>query len=493
MDEKNNLWDPEQIAGYGSGIYEAAVRLLAKHGMLIEDELWRDRILSHSGTSEKDQRIYFPEELIRNTVPFGKPSGFKLDWMENSFHFRRNDPDANGFRLRVGGFAMAVFDPELGGIRPSTTKDLEEAISLCNVLGIGGHYPCTATDIHPSLRNIMAHKMCLTKSDIHSTHVCSGIEQAEIIHAMHTAAGPECQMPLTLTIVTPFRIEETNLKVIRNFIEKDIDKKSVRIVPVGYGLSGMNYPITLGGAWTMCLAEHIGLYLSASLLESGFDIAPSVGPVGVAPVDLKAMCISGGNPSQAFYTFANTILAHAVLGEDWRQFPEAEVPLWASSPLPDEQAAIEKLTNALMAIQRNAGMFGRLGNLCVDDVFSCEQLLLDMEIINHCRDSVNTFGKVEEFMSTEDLESEVEDFITNDVSFMMADSTLKNLRILCPESDKTFFRGKLASLTDKNHSRLLNECATRKKELLSKYNFSLGESIEKEIDKIYNQAEAKFS
>ncbi len=490
---KNHILNIDEIEKHSAEIYEVSVRLLAKHGMLIEDDFWRKRILNHQGTSEKNNRIHFSEALIREAIPFGKESGFKLDWTEDSFLFRKNDPEPDGARLRVGGFSLSIFDPELNRIRPSKTSDMEEALMLCDVLGIGGHYPCSATDIHPALRNIMAHKMCLTKSRVNSTHVCTGLEQAEIIYAMHEVIGLEAQMPLTLTVITPFRIEETNLKNIRAFMEKDVDKRSIRIVPVGYGLSGMNYPITIAGSWAMCIAEHMGLYLAALLVESGFKIAPSVGPTGISPIDFRKMSIACGNPNQAFFTFANSVLVHALFGEKRDGVWEPEVPLWTCSPFPDEQAAIEKMSSALMGCQRGAKMYGRLGNLCVDDVFSCEQMLLDIELVNHAREAIQAFSKVDNFMDMENLEKEVEDFVQNDASFMMADSTMKNLRTFSPETGKYFFRGKLASLKVNNLSRALQKASDEKKELLKKYNFKLDNNKEKAIENIYLFAEKKFA
>ncbi|MDO9529642.1 MAG: hypothetical protein Q7J27_10855 [Syntrophales bacterium] len=48
-------------------------------------------------------------------------------------------------------------------------------------------------------------------------------------------------------------------------------------------------------------------------------------------------------------------------------------------------------------------------------------------------------------------------------------------------------------LKDRTYSRLLKEITARKKELLSKYTFSLDESKKLAIDKIYSEAVKKLS
>ncbi len=478
----------DKIESQGKKIYETAIALQVKYGMLVQDDFCRERILQHKGTRVEGERVFYSEELVREMIPFGsKDKGLFCDITEDSFHYRGNQEGNDGYRFRAGGFAMSVYDVEKGTARASTAKDLEEALMLCDVLNIGGHYPCTATDCDPRLRNIAAHFMCLTKSRVSCTHVCAGIEQADIIHRMHQVLGPEAQMPITMTIVTPFRIEETNLQVIRHFIEKGVAPKSLRIVPVGYGLSGMNYPITTGGSWALCLAEHMGLKITATLIKSGFDIAKAVGPVGLGPVDFQNMCLALGNPSQNFCHFANNILVHAALGRNWREYPHAEQGLWTGSPFPDTQAASEKLSTAIMGHLMGCKMYGRLGNLCVDDVFSCEQLLLDIELVKYAREMIGQFGKADAFMDMEGLMEEVGDYVENDVSFMMAGSTMKYLRELFPEPG-IFVHKKLAAIKETGSDSLLKQLSERKRELLKQYNFALPGEQQKELENIYEDA-----
>ncbi len=49
---------------------------------------------------------------------------------------------------------------------------------------------------------------------------------------------------------------------------------------------------------------------------------------------------------------------------------------------PDEQAAAEKVGTGLIMALLGVREFTNLGNLCVDDVFSAEQLVIDMEILD---------------------------------------------------------------------------------------------------------------
>ncbi len=486
-------FDADKIALKGKKIYETAVGLLRQHGMLVQDEFCRERILQHDGTRIEGERICYSGELIRKLVPFdGKNQEQLCDTDGMSFHFRGNCEDEAGYRFRAGGFAMAVYDAGLKKTRPSTMKDLEEALMLCDVMGFGGHYPCTATDCNPELRNVASHYMNFSKSRFNCTHVCIGTEQAEFIYRLHEVMGPEARMPITMTIVTPFRIEETNLKVIRYFMEKEVPSESIRIVPVAYGLGGMNYPITLGGSWALSIAEHMGLKTTATLLDSGFKIEPGIGPAGIGPIDFNNMCLALGNPNQFFYHFANNILAHAVFGRDWREYPVIPQELWTGSPVPDSQAAAQKLAAAIFGHLHGCKRFSTLGNLCVDDVFSCEQMLLDTEMIKYAGQVVTQFGKADDFMDLASLEQEVNDFVINGTNFMMADSTLRHLRNLCPEPG-IFVHKKLPAISNTGSDRLLKKLTARKEKLLKQYDFALPESQQRELDKIFAEAQKKLT
>lgn len=482
--------DKEKIARKGMEIYNTAVQLIATYGMEIDEEWSRERLDRYPGITVKGKQVYFSEQMIRSHIPFGPlrddEPGLRIDWTETSFNARAAGSPLSGrpYHAQVGGFAMSVYDVETQNVRASTAKDAREALQLCHVLGIGGPYPCTPTDVSPLMRNIMCHRLCFENAAHCGTHVSTGIHQAQPIYEMHQVM--DAQMPITLTAVTPFRIEGNNLQVIRHFYEQGAAKDSLRIVPVGYGLSGMNYPLTLGGSWVLCLAEHMGMYLTATGMETGFSVAPSVGPVGIPPVNLQAMCIATGHPNQVFHNTVNNILVCAALGRDWESAPPAEVGLWTGSPVPDCQAATEKSILAFAGFAEGAMRFGRLGNLCVDDVFSCEQMLTDIDILDYAYSAVHAADKMDAFLDIENLTEEVADVVAGDDAFSTVPSTLKHLRNLYPREAGQFIRMKRASVKDCRLDRLLREQAERKRDLLSHYDYTLPDDKLRALAKIYD-------
>lgn len=155
-------FDIGAIEAMGRPIYDTALELITTHGMEVDDAWCRERILQTPGVSAVGKRVRFSTELIRELVPFGasEEGRFRFDYAEDSFLSRGNHPSTpEGERYRVGGFSLSVYDPQLGSVRPSTSADVEEALRLCHVLGIGGHYPCSVTDVPPPLRNPAAHFM----------------------------------------------------------------------------------------------------------------------------------------------------------------------------------------------------------------------------------------------------------------------------------------------------------------------------------------------
>lgn len=482
------MFDEEKIEEKGPEIYGAAVKMIVQYGMDIGDGWSLDRLAENDGMTVKGSKIFFSEELVRERVPFGPGNeGLRFDCFETAFNSRAAKRDEEKpYHCQVGGFAMSVYDLEKRDLRASTMADAVEAVQLCHALGIGGPYPCTPTDVPPMMRNIMCHRVCFENSDHCSTHVNTGENQSQPIYDMHQVMG--VQMPITLTAVTPFRIEHNNLGVIRDFVKKGVKGDSLRIVPVGYGLSGMNYPLTLAGAWALCLAEHMGQYLVATGLNTGFDIGPSVGPVDIPPVNLQDFCLACGYPSQSFHYVVNHIWSHAVLGRDWRAAEHAEIGMWTGSPVPDGQAAAEKTTIVLAALMDGARRFGRLGNLCVDDVFSCEQLLLDLDILEHTFHAVHAGDQIDAYLDMENLMKEVADVVSGEDSFSMVPSTLEHLRTLYPRSTGRFIRKKRTAVADTSMDRLLFEQAERKAELLKGYDYELSDDKRKALADIYDAA-----
>ena len=480
--------DDKRIEGVAKDIYHTAVGILAKHGVLVDEPFCRSRIMDSGKATCKDNRIYYAKDVIESMVPFGEASDFRFDYLEKTAFTRKAFREAED-KDKIAGFAFGVYDVEQKQVRDALAADLEEALKLCDVMGIGGHYPCAAMDVPPAIRNVFAHKMCLTRSRYNSTHVCLGKEQAQYIHPMYEALGEDAAMPISLTSVTPLRIETSNLEVIRYFLEKNVDKQSVHIFPIAYGLPGVNYPITLAGAWSLCFAEHLALYITAKLLDTGFEVAGSWGLTNFPAVDYANVCIADGSSLQHLHNTFNNILAHAVLGRDYREYEPAEIGLYTGSPSPDVQAGAEKMAAALYGLQRNRNVhFGWLGNLCLDDVFSMEQMLLDLEIIAYARNSVAAFDNYELHLDFESCQDDIEAFIKNGTDFLAADSTIKYLREVYHPL-KHFEYKKLATYKDQSHDQLIKRVSERKRELLASYDYRVDEDVEKEINGIYKRAQ----
>ena len=48
----------------------------------------------------------------------------------------------------------------------------------------------------------------------------------------------------------------------------------------------------------------------------------------------------------------------------------------------DEQCGMEKMATGMMAALQGARSFTQLGNMCVDDLFSGVQFVIDVEMVN---------------------------------------------------------------------------------------------------------------
>jgi trimethylamine:corrinoid methyltransferase-like protein len=157
----------------------------------------------------------------------------------------------------------------------------------------------------------------------------------------------------------------------------------------------------------------------------------------------------------------------------------------------DEQAGLEKMATAMMAALQGTRNFGGLGNLCVDDLFSGVQFVIDVEIVDYVREAVEAFNPHPDIVNMDGIFEMLRDVSLGEDFFLAHPDTVAKFRNILPSSD-LLHREKLRSWL--GHKKLLKDRARKEclKRIKNQPTFSLPSEKHKALDKIYKRAEEEL-
>ena len=167
--------------------------------------------------------------------------------------------------------------------------------------------------------------------------------------------------------------------------------------------------------------------------------------------------------------------------------------LESSSSAVDAQATLEKMAIGLAAAFQGARTFSGAGSLCVDDLFSGTQFVIDVEIVDYIRQVLESFDPPQEFVKTDGLYEMLKEVCLGQDEFLSHPHTVAHCRTLLPSS-RLIVREKLQSWL--RHKKLLKDRA--REECLERIRtfaptFHLPDDKQKELDRIYREAEKELS
>ena len=220
-------------------------------------------------------------------------------------------------------------------------------------------------------------------------------------------------------------------------------------------------------------------------IEFPFSISAGI------PTDLKSVCWAFGSPRKHLFSFLNSRIIPNLCGKESNNYICNSALLESSSSAVDEQAALEKMGVAMVAALQGARNFSYLGNLCVDDLFSGVQFVIDVEIVNYIKEVIESFNPHPDVVSMDRIYEILRDVSLGKEQFLSHPDTVRKFRNILPSSD-LLRREKLRQwLTHKKilKDRAREECINRIK---NQPEFHLPADKEKALDKIYKRAEASL-
>jgi len=350
-------------------IEEAMLRVLDVAGIAVLNEGLRERLRS-LGFKVSGNRVlversrvteFLEAERDRNGHEFSK-GPLEVGRSETSIRFYVNE------------YPQHVHDIETDEVVPFTTERLIEATRLMDVVsdrGIVRSPPGCPSDVPPELQPVVQYWIGATYSkegrrppDVRTPAHCGYMmEMAELL------GHPIRRLPVW--VASPLTLAGDSLQCVLDFQDR------LSSVYVGSMPSmGSTAPVNVGDGFAVSAAEIIG---SAVLLAAAVNL-PVSWSVSLFPTDFESMAMVFGSPENMLLAMMSNEVDAYLHGTRWS--PGAGSAL-TMAKLPGPQACAEKASAMTMGALLGRRVFAAPGTLSLDEVFSPEQLLYDLEIKAH--------------------------------------------------------------------------------------------------------------
>lgn len=468
---------------------DIAIKLLQEVGIVIRHEKFLNSIKGKEGIKISGERVYLDKKLVEKRI-----EKFISDNRKRLLEIKGNPKDKSikdtKWIITSGAFSMCVIDIETEKIRDATCQDLRELIKLKDSYGISGYYTVMPQDLPAIMQAIACYKICWETSDKTEPYDYHQPEQTKYIYEMCKVM--EKPFPVVLNISQVMTISEHDIEVFLNYYpDWKKDKKCIAFAGIAdYPMLGVTKPITSTGCIAMTLTHGLGFNILFNLFDDELEIP--FGMAGGLPVDLKHTCWAYGHPRSHLYLYINSIIIPKLCGVEMDNYTPYIARLASSSCSIDEQSALEKMGVAMVAALQGSKHFISLGNLCVDDLFSGVQFVIDVEIVNYIKEVIESFNPHSDIISMDGIYEMLKDVCLGKEEFLSHPDTVTKFRNILPSSD-LLHREKLRSWLSYKKTlkdRAKEECLRRIRE--TKQGFHLPDEKQKALDKIYKRAEEKL-
>ena len=457
----------------------AAVRLVSEEGMVVRHERFLDGIRGKPGVTIDSCRVRFDRSLIETTLDEtiekerkrleGKPP---------------RDPNADLWVVDTGGYSIAVIDPADDEVRPATQDDLRAFVRMVDSYELGGSYPVAPQDVPPLMRALAVFKICWETSARVRPWDYMDIRQIPFLYEMHRVM--EKPFPIHICVPQPLGVDEHTLEYFVSMYDAWKKNGDCFLTAGDYPMLGVSKPITSTGCFTIMLANRLALHLLFKAFDPEVELGISAS-AGQA-TDLRSACWAWGSPRGHLYRYLDSRIWPRFCGVDPEMYAPTTVLLESSSCAADAQAAMEKMATCLLAALQGVRHFRGAGSLCVDDLYSPVQFVIDVEIVRYIREMIESFDPHADVLAADGLYEVCRDCVRGDEEFISHPDTVRRFRNILP-SLGLIRREKLRSWL--SHKELLVDRA--REEAIERMNrpqtFHLPDDKQKELDRIYRRAE----
>jgi|GEM_PF-430659 len=457
---------------------EAAIRILEQVGIAVLDDTILKQ-LSSCGFPVKGNRVFIERELVREFLESERERSSVGATHASPLHRPRPiEVHSSQIELSVLGYAQNVHDIETDKIVPFTTDRLIDATKLVDVLssrGVLWSPPGCPVDVPPPLQPVVQYWVAAVYSR-HGRHPVDPKSAETVPYIMEMAeilGHPMRSLPVY--VFSPLSLSGESFKCVLKFKEK-LSSVSVSDMPS----VGCTVPINIGDAFALSAAEVIG---SAILVReiTGLPVRWSFRP---CPIDLRSMAMVLGSPEDFLLQLASSEVNAYFHGTSW--YPAA-ASVHTNAKLPGAQACAEKASLMTAGALLGARWFGYAGTLSLDEVFSPEQCLYDVEIKDHVQRIVQGIdGHCDPERCLRDVREALKER-----GFVALDTTLEEYRSVY-WFPKLFERQFLAAWQGEGSVTIRERAHEMIRELLDKHDYELESELRSELDRILARARAEL-
>jgi trimethylamine:corrinoid methyltransferase-like protein len=452
----------------------AVIRILEEVGIAVPDTGVWERLRS-CGFRVKDGRIVIPRKQVSAFL--------ETERRRNGDAFSEGPLPADltdaRITLAVSPYPQHVHDLLTDRIVPFGTAQLVEATRLVDVLwsrGVVSGAPGCPADVPPPLQPVVQYWIGATYAR-HGGYPVDpkSAESIPYVMEMGEALGNPLQR-LPIYVFSPLTLGGESLSCALRFQEKLAGVHVSDMTSLG-----CTAPIRPGDAYALCVAEVIG---SALLVQALVEV-PVSWSIRLCPIDMSHLTMGLGSPEDFLLQLANAEVNAYFHGTRWSQ---AAGSIHTGAKLPGAQACAEKsslmTTGALLGARR----FGVAGTLSLDEVFSAEQLLYDVEVRDHVQRLVK--GMDGDCDPERCLEEVVEG--VDQKGFLGLDSTLDAYRDVYWHP-QLFERRFLSGWKEAGEKSIRQEAHATIRTLLDQYEYELEADLQRELDRILAAARKAFT
>ena len=460
-----------------------APRILREVGVYAPNDRFLAHIEGKPGVRIASQRVYFDEDLTEEYV---------REFTETARARRAEHAPpavADEWGVTTAGFSMMTIDVETEEIREGTTRDLRDMIRLTDSFGVGGSYMIMPQEVPPLMRTLVCFKTCWEMSDKVRPYDYQQPEQLPFLYEMHQVMGKT--MDLRITIPTSMTIDPKDLDIFLEYYSVWKRGGDFRFCVGNYPMLGILKPVTATGCATMMFCEGLAVRMLFKLFDPEIDLTPSLS--AGRPTDLRSASWAFGSPRGHVFSFLGSSMLANLLGEEPDSYMVEAVHLETSSCAVDAQAALEKMGVALMGAMLGARTFNYAGTLAVDDLYSGTQFVIDLEIVEYIKESLESFSPHPDIVDTQGLYEEIVDVALGRDMFLSHPNTVRRFRNVLPSPD-LIVREKLRPWLS-HHKTLKDRAREVALQRLRDHEpaFHLPEGKQRELDRIYAKAERALS
>ena len=389
-------------------MWEGAIRLIGSVGLQVPHDGIRRLVSEFDGVEIKNEIVTFNKELVEK-------ARLAQDYSDWPAELGPDNPN-----VIAGAYIKNVLDPETSKIRPALMRDLVDYTKLCDSYGFYGP-PCVKpNDVPLDMQRIIMYKISYEYSRVHAHGILDvagwlTAKDARYGKEMCDAAGKDFRLDLWL--VSPFVAPKEGLDILYEFMDEPVNI-NVSTMPT----TGTTSPINMIDSYIQAIAEVFAALtlvycLNERKKKKGRIRCVVADNIRAYPFDMRYAAFVYGSAEDCIGT-----LYQAQLN---RYFG---IPLVAKSLLTtgkgvDAHSAGEKAAHTMAAVLAGAYVFSNAGLLCVDEIYSVQQLLIDWEIVQYCSRVLRGYEFDEKLEVLDEIEA-----LGHSGTYLDHDSTLHHFR-----------------------------------------------------------------